>query len=100
MLSRQGMALMSAAGMQEWVAHSVDDYVKLALDVCADPSRVADMRQSIRRTVKASPLFDARRFARDFEDMLERMMGDCSRKSDRQSDTHVMSSLQQPSIPA
>jgi predicted O-linked N-acetylglucosamine transferase (SPINDLY family) len=100
MLSRQGMALMSAAGMQEWVTHSVDDYVKLALDVCADPSRVANMRQSIRHTVKASPLFDARRFARDFEDMLERMMGDCSRKSDRQSDTPVMFSLQQPSIPA
>lgn len=76
MLSRQGMALMSAAGLSEWVAKSEDEYVEKALQICTAPDRIAKLRKGLRQTVKASPLFDAPRFARDFEAMLERMVSE------------------------
>jgi predicted O-linked N-acetylglucosamine transferase (SPINDLY family) len=73
MLARQGLALMCAAGMPEWVAGSVDEYVEKAVQICANPRQIVSMRKQVRSQVQGSPLFDTRRFARDFEDLLVRM---------------------------
>ena len=73
MLARQGLALMCAAGMPEWVAGSVDEYVEKAVQICANPRQIVNMRKQVRSQVQGSPLFDTRRFARDFEDLLVRM---------------------------
>jgi protein O-GlcNAc transferase len=73
MLARQGLALMSAAGMSEWVSRSVDEYVDKAVQICTNPAHILSMRKQVRSQVQASPLFDTRRFARDFEDLLAQM---------------------------
>ncbi len=70
MLARQGAGLLTAAGLPEWVATSVDDYVEKAITLTSDLAKLASLRENLRRHVAASSLFDGPRFARDFETAL------------------------------
>lgn len=70
LLSRQGASLLNAAGLEDWVAANVDDYVKKAIELASDLSKLGALRAGLREQVRASPLFDTRRFARNFEDAL------------------------------
>ena len=73
MLSRQGASLLAAAGLPDWIATDADDYVARALAHCADLGKLAALRMRLREQVRTSPLFDAVRFARNFEDAMLRM---------------------------
>lgn len=66
--ARVGASLLTAAGMEEWIAADADDFVAKAAALAADPQRLAELRLSIRRRMAASPLCDAARFAKNFED--------------------------------
>ena len=70
LLARQGASLLTAAGLEEWVATSKEDYVAKAVAYASDLERLAALRSVLRQQVLASPLFDAPRFARNFEDAL------------------------------
>ncbi len=70
LLSRQGASLMSAAGLPDFVAQSKEDYLERAIALAGDLPKLARLRAGLRRQVLASPLFDARRFARHLEDAL------------------------------
>jgi predicted O-linked N-acetylglucosamine transferase (SPINDLY family) len=70
LLSRQGASLLTAAGLLELVAISEADYVDKAIAIASDPHRLAVLRAGLRQNVLASPLFDAPRFALNFEDVL------------------------------
>jgi protein O-GlcNAc transferase len=70
LLARQGASLLTAAGLEEWVTTNKDEYVAKAIAMANDQSRLADLRAGLRQQVLASPLFDAPRFARNFEDAL------------------------------
>jgi len=70
LLSRQGASLLKAAGLGEWVASGVTDYIDRAVGLANELPRLAGLRAGLRERVNASPLFDARRFARNFEDAL------------------------------
>ncbi len=63
MLARQGAGLMSAAGLADWIAVDRQDYVRLALSRARDLDALAQLRTVLRAQVLASPLFDSRRFA-------------------------------------
>lgn len=73
LLSRQGASLLTAAGLAGWVAHSEDEYVSKAIAFAADLPQLAALRAGLRQQALASPLFDAPRFARNFEAALYRM---------------------------
>jgi protein O-GlcNAc transferase len=70
LLSRQGESLLTAAGLQDWVATSVAKYVDKAVALNDDLPRLATLRAGLREQVSVSPLFDTQRFARNFEDAL------------------------------
>ncbi len=70
LLSRQGASLLTAAGLEEWVASGVTDYIDRAVGLANELPKLAALRAGLRERVSASPLFDARRFARNFEDAL------------------------------
>jgi protein O-GlcNAc transferase len=72
-VSRQSASLLSALGRNEWIAKDRDDYVRLVLDLAADPRRLADLRRDQRPRMAASPLCDAPRFARSFEAAVREM---------------------------
>jgi protein O-GlcNAc transferase len=58
------------AGLPDWIAADEADYVAKAVAFASDLERLASLRASLRQQVLASPLFDAPRFARNFEDAL------------------------------
>jgi len=73
LLARQGASLLSAAGLEEWVATSKAEYTAKAIRFAVDKSGLALLRAGLRQKVLASPLFDAPSFARHFEDAMRGM---------------------------
>jgi predicted O-linked N-acetylglucosamine transferase (SPINDLY family) len=73
LLSRQGVGILSNMEMTEWIAHSHDEYVKRAIMHASDLTRLSELRKCLRDRLKASPLLDASRFARQFNDVLRSM---------------------------
>lgn len=72
-ISRQGVGLMMNAGLIEWVASDPEDYVRKALDHARDIPALAKLRAGLRQRVLACPVFDAHRFAANFEKALRSM---------------------------
>lgn len=72
-LARQGHGLLTNAGLTDWIATDVDDYVRKAIQMASDLERLASLRSGLREKVLASPIFDADRFAGHFEDALRSM---------------------------
>ncbi len=70
LLSRQGASLLSAAELKDWVANSAEDYIAKAIALAGDLPLLTSLRAGLREQVLASPLFDAQRFARNFESAL------------------------------
>jgi len=70
LLSRQGASLLTAAGLSDWIANDKGDYIAKAIEFASDVPGLAALRAGLREKVKMSPLFDAARFARNFEDVL------------------------------
>jgi predicted O-linked N-acetylglucosamine transferase (SPINDLY family) len=66
-VSRAGLSILSNVGLPELVARSEDDYVKFAIELANDLPRLSELRSSLRQRMLASPLTDARQFARDIE---------------------------------
>ena len=66
-ISHNGQTIAHNAGQANWVANDANDYVRLALEVASDLEKLARVRAGLRAQVLASPLFDAPRFARNFE---------------------------------
>lgn len=66
--SRQGQSIAHNAGLSDWVATDDDDYVNNAISLAADLQRLSKLRAVLRQQVLASPLLDAPRFARHFEE--------------------------------
>ena len=69
-LSRTAGSIAHNAGLPDWVAADEDDYVAKAVTFASDLERLARLRAGLRAQVLASPLFDAPRFARNFEEAL------------------------------
>jgi protein O-GlcNAc transferase len=70
LLARQGASLLTAAGLPDWIAANEDEYVAKAVAFASDLEQLAALRAGLRQQVLASPLFDAPRFARNFEQAL------------------------------
>lgn len=62
-LARAGASFARTAGLEDWVADSVDDYVSLAIAKAGDLGALSELRAGLRERVLATPLFDAARFA-------------------------------------
>jgi protein O-GlcNAc transferase len=62
--SRHSASHMSNAGLPDWVAGSVEDYMDMAVARAGDLAALADLRAGLRDQVRRSPLCDAPRFGR------------------------------------
>lgn len=65
--ARVGASILSTVGMPRTIARSDEDFVRIALELAADPARLAALRESLRARVLASPLCDGNAYARRFE---------------------------------
>lgn len=64
---RVAASVVRAAGLPELVVETQGAYESLAVALASDPARLAGLRHRLSATRLASPLFDARRFARNIE---------------------------------
>jgi protein O-GlcNAc transferase len=81
LLARQGASLLSAAGLRDWIAHDLEQYIEKAVGFASDTAGLSKLRAGLREKVLKSPLFDAKRFARNFEKALWKMWDDYSEGS-------------------
>ncbi|MBL8523359.1 MAG: tetratricopeptide repeat protein [Betaproteobacteria bacterium] len=70
MLARQGASMLTAAELTGWIAGDAADYVYRAVEHARNREGLAALRAGLREQVRASPLFDAPRFAKAFEDAM------------------------------
>jgi protein O-GlcNAc transferase len=65
--SRVAGSLLHAAGRPELITDSLEDYERLAIELAADPARLATLRQRLAEDRGALPLFDTPTFTRHIE---------------------------------
>lgn len=79
MAGRQTQAFLELIGHPELVAHTVDDYVRIAVDLASDPARLVQLRNSLRDDLAGSPLCDVGQFTRELETAYRGMWEDWCR---------------------
>jgi predicted O-linked N-acetylglucosamine transferase (SPINDLY family) len=73
--SRMGLSMMTAIGLPEFVAHTPEQYVQIAVEMAQDLPRLAAIRAGMRNRLKASPLLDAVGYTRNLESAYRRVWG-------------------------
>lgn len=85
--ARVGASLLTAVGLPDLIADSVDDYVRIAVQLARDRVRLARLHRELRDRMAASPLGDARAHAGALGDALRRMWHDWCRTRQIPPDT-------------
>ena len=65
--SRAGLSILGSMGLDELVAGSDEEYVRIAIALAHDSTRLAALRAGLRERMRASPLSDGRSHARALE---------------------------------
>jgi protein O-GlcNAc transferase len=65
--SRQTLAFLQGLGLGDLAASSEDDYVRIAAGLAADPALRAELRQTLRPRMAASPMNDPKAFAQGLD---------------------------------
>lgn len=66
-VARVGASLLVPLGLEEWVAHDADEYRRIAIRLAGEARGAKEPRIRLRHQVAASPLCDARAYARAIE---------------------------------
>jgi predicted O-linked N-acetylglucosamine transferase (SPINDLY family) len=64
---RVGASLLTCLGLDELIANDAGQYIEIAAALAADRKKLGELRTSLRARMAASPLCDARAFARTIE---------------------------------
>jgi protein O-GlcNAc transferase len=64
---RAGLSQLTNLGLPELIAHSEAEFISIIRDLAGDLPRLAELRRTLRQRMEASPLMDAKAFARDME---------------------------------
>jgi predicted O-linked N-acetylglucosamine transferase (SPINDLY family) len=76
LVSRIAGSQLQVIGLPELITESVVDYEALALELARRPDLLAGYRRRVVANRDTTPLFDMARYARDFEDAMERVWAD------------------------
>jgi predicted O-linked N-acetylglucosamine transferase (SPINDLY family) len=66
-VARVGASLLTHTGLTDWIAATLEDYLRIAVAAARDFSRLSRLRLGLRETLRASPLCDAAAFTRGLE---------------------------------
>jgi predicted O-linked N-acetylglucosamine transferase (SPINDLY family) len=69
-MERQGEAFLRQLGEPGWIARDLEEYVRIAAGLAGSPGRLAALRLLQRERMRASPLCDGARIARELEQLL------------------------------
>jgi protein O-GlcNAc transferase len=65
--ARTGASLLHALEMDELIANSIEEYEQLAVTLAQDPQLRSQLRSKIAKKRTTAPLFDTKRWVRNFE---------------------------------
>ena len=80
-VSRMGASFMRAAGLQEWVAGSDEDYVEIAARMASDRKGLLKLKAGLRARLQAAPAWNIDQYTRDMEQALRTMWIDFCEQS-------------------
>ncbi len=66
-VGRGGRSILNNVGLGDLVADGREQDIDLAVDLASDPSRLGNLRKTLRERMRRSPLMEAPRFARNVE---------------------------------
>jgi predicted O-linked N-acetylglucosamine transferase (SPINDLY family) len=66
-VERLASRVLRVAALDDWVARSIDEYVRIALRLASNPVALAHARHGLRDLLRATPLLDHRGVTRDLE---------------------------------
>jgi predicted O-linked N-acetylglucosamine transferase (SPINDLY family) len=66
-VGRAGVSIMSNLALPKLIADTPDQYLQIATALAADLPRLTELRRTLRGRMRASPLMNAPRFARNVE---------------------------------
>ncbi len=66
-VERFGGSGLATLGLDELIAHSVEQYIDVAVELASDRARLANLRGTLRERMAVSPLMDFQGFTRDLE---------------------------------
>jgi predicted O-linked N-acetylglucosamine transferase (SPINDLY family) len=72
-VGRAGLSQLTNLGLPELIAHTPNEFVRIATDLAGDLPRMRELRSTLRQRMRASPLMDADRFARGVESAYREM---------------------------
>lgn len=72
-VGRGGLSILSNVGLPHLVARDTEAYVQIAAALARDHAALSELRRTLRDRMRASPLMDAPRFARNMEACYRRM---------------------------
>ena len=67
---RHSASHLSTVGLSQLIAQGPEQYLMIVRDLCADLPALAKLRAGLREQMKASPMCDGPRFAKNFENLL------------------------------
>lgn len=71
--ARSSASILTTVGLPAWIAHTPEDYVRLAVELARDGPMLSRPRGSLRERMAASPMMDEAGFARDVEHAYRQM---------------------------
>lgn len=81
-VSRVSASILARVGLDDLVATKSEDYVLKAVTLALDHQRLSALRQSLRPSLEASSLLDAKRLAGEVEEAYRRLWAnDCAKSS-------------------
>jgi len=66
-VGRAGVSVLANFGMPQCVARTPEQYVEIATRLASDPTRLTELRRTLRPRMAASPLVDGAKLAKDVE---------------------------------
>lgn len=66
-VARVSASILTYSGLSELIANTPEDYVEKAVTLAKNPKQLAAYRQNLRSRLRAAPIMDHARFARDVE---------------------------------
>ena len=72
-IERVGLQMLTNVGLADLAVPTIEDYIKTAVKLAKDTERLKNIRQTLRNTLRASPLADILSFKEEFENLLRRV---------------------------
>jgi protein O-GlcNAc transferase len=72
-VSRAGRSIMANVDLPGFVASNPEQYVHIAVGLASDLARLAELRTTLRSTLRCSPLMDGPQFVADIESAFRQM---------------------------